>query len=91
MSLILPLSIEALQRHKNEESPPTLSTTQVQVLRKLADALSNQNETATPSMPAEETNIEQPLEVQRQVRFHPDTREPQNKCRRSHTRHPPGN
>ena len=39
-------------------------------------------------MPAEETNIEQPLKVQRQVWFHPHAREPQNKCRRSHTKHP---
>ena len=79
---------QALHRHKNEESLPTLPRTQVQVLNDLADALSNNDDQATPNLPTAETEIEQPLDVQKQVRFHPDTREPQNKHRRSHTKHP---
>ena len=78
----------ALQRHKDEDSLPTLPTTQVQASQDLAEALSNQDKTATSTLPPEETVVAQPLKTERKVRFHPDTREPQNKHRRSHAKHP---
>ena len=70
---------QTLQRHKDEESLPTLPSTQVQVLHKLADLLTNEEKETTPAVTTEEIVIEQPLEVPSKVHFHPDTREPQNK------------
>ena len=79
---------QALKRHKNEESLPSMPSAQVQASHNLAEVLSNNDKQATPNSPAEETTIEQPLEIQRKVRFHPDTQETQNKHRQSHAKHP---